>query len=419
MALKQAIRANKIKNYRKELEPLLARKEEIETTIRSAIEELESREFSDEELVDAEAVQTELEEEEKTLQERIDELEAKIAGLEEENRSEESEVENAVERSETKPIEERKEVFHMTKREARIAYLNQESVREFYGKIRETVETPTPAFVGADLTIPVEVIDNLLPAVAERSVFYNEVTVVRLNGQGRAIVEGANPEAIWTEMCDPVEELALLMTAVELDGYKVGGYIPVCNAIIEDSMINLANYVEDKLATAIAKALDKAVIAGEGSTAKQPLGIIEGVTPTALADAALPTFLATYGAVRADNLGTVKIAMRRADYFTSLFPALSAANNGVYMPNLNELTIGGLPIIFSDYVPEGTFIIGDFKKYLLGERSGNTFAVSRDVKFIEDQTVFKMTARYDGKPIDADYFGHYSFFVETQETPEA
>lgn len=410
MALKQAIRANKIKNYRKELEPLLTRKEEIETTIRSAVEELESRDFTDEELTDVEEVQSALEKENAELQERIDELEAKINGLEEENRSEADEVEEAVERSEIKPIEERKEVFPMTKREARIAYLNQDNVREFYRNLSEVVMQKR-AITGADLLIPEEVIDSLLPKVAERSVFYNEVNVVRLNGPGRAILEGANPEAIWTEMCDPVQELALSFTQVEIDGYKVGGYIPVCNAVIEDSMINLANYIEDKLATAIAKALDKAIVVGTGAAGKQPTGITNGVTPTAVADNKAATILATMGALKADNLGTIKIAMRRADYFSKLFEQLVLVPDDApaMIPSLNQPNLAGIPVIFSDYVPAGGFIIGDFKKYLLGERAGNQFAVSTDVKFIEDQTVFKMTARYDGKPVDADYFGYYTF----------
>ena len=409
MALKQAIRANKIKNYRKELEPLLARKEEIETTIRSAIEELESREFSDEELVDAEAVQTELEEEEKTLQERIDELEAKIAGLEEENRSEESEVENAVEAVEAEAKEEKREVVNMNKRQERIAYLNQDNVRDFYGRLAEAVKTR--AVTNGDLLIPEEVIVNLLPMVAEQSKFYNEVNVVRLSGSGRAILEGANPEAVWTEMCDPIEELALAFSAVEVDGFKVGGYIPVCNAVLEDSLINLADYIESKLATAIAKALDKAIVVGTGT--KQPTGIINGVAPIPLIDNKLSSILATMGELKDDNLGVVKIAMQRADYFHKVFDQLvgETAAGQMVMPNIAQANIAGIPIIFSDDVPVGGFIIGDFKKYLLAERSGTRFEVSRDVQFIQDNTVFKMTARYDGKPVDAEYFGYYNFAI--------
>ena len=411
MALKQAIRANKIKNYRKELEPLLVRKQEIDETILSAVEELETRDFSDEELADAEEVHASLEEEYKELQERIDELEAKIKGLEEENRQEVEEVETAAEKADTEIKEEKREVTFMNKRQERIAYLNQDNVRDFYGRLAEAVKTR--AVTNGDLLIPEEVIVNLLPMVAEQSKFYNEVNVVRLSGSGRAILEGANPEAIWTEMCDPIEELALAFSAVEVDGFKVGGHIPVCNAVLEDSMINLADYIESKLATAIAKALDKAIVAGTGATGKQPTGIINGVAPTPLTDNKLSSILATMGELKDDNLGVVKIAMRRADYFGKVFDQLvgETAAGQMVMPNIAQANIAGIPIIFSDDVPVGGFIIGDFKKYLLAERSGTRFEVSRDVQFIQDNTVFKMTARYDGKPVDAEYFGYYTFAV--------
>ena len=406
MALKQAIRANKIKNYRKELEPLTKRRDEIDETVMAAVEELEAREFTDEELSDAEETQKALEEELQELKARIDELEGLIAGLEEENQAEAEEVEEAV-KEEPQQTEEKREEIPMSNRQDRMAYLKQDNVREFYGKIRTAVETR--AITQAHLLIPEEVIVNLLPMVAEQSKLYNEVNVVRLNGSARAILEGANPEAIWTEMCDAVEELALAFQAVEVDGFKVGGYIPVCNAVLEDSLINLAAYVEAKLATAIAKALDKAIIAGTGT--KQPEGIINGVTATALADNKLSTILATMGDLKEDNLGEVKIAMRRADYFGTVFDQLvgETAAGQMVMPNLGQPNVAGIEIIFTDDVPAGNFIIGDFKKYILAERSGTRFEVSSHVQFIQDNTVFKMTARYDGKPVDAEYFGYYSF----------
>jgi HK97 family phage major capsid protein len=215
-------------------------------------------------------------------------------------------------------------------------------------------------------------------------------------------------------MCDPVEELALAFSAVEVDGFKVGGYIPVCNAVLEDSLINLADYIESKLATAIAKALDKAIVAGTGTTGKQPTGIINGVTPTALTGNKLSDILATMGGLKDDNLGVVKIAMRRSDYFGKVFGQLIGETDAGQMvtPNIAQANIAGIPIIFSDDVPAGGFIIGDFKKYLLAERSGTRFEASRDVQFIQDNTVFKMTARYDGKPVDAEYFGYYTFAAE-------
>ena len=50
-------------------------------------------------------------------------------------------------------------------------------------------------------------------------------------------------------------------------------------------------------------------------------------------------------------------------------------------------------------------IVGGFGDlYLLAEREGASVAQSEHVRFIEDQTVFKGTARYDGVPVIAEGF---------------
>lgn len=411
MALRQAIRANKIKTLTKELSPLKSRSEEIQKQMDDYASELEEREFSEEELLEVEKLQEELEREASELEAKIEELEKKIEGLQAEN---EEEVEEVVEEVPQEEREERKEVKVMTQREQKLAYLNQAEVRSFYENLKEAVVNKR-AITDAELTIPVQVVDNLLPMIAEESKFYKEVNVVKLQGSARAIIEGNNPEAIWTEMCDPVEELALAFRQVEIDGYKVGGYIPVCNAVIEDSMIDLANYVEKAIATAIAKALDKAIVAGTGE--KQPVGIINGREATALANNDLVTMLQTLGSIKPENLGKVKIAMNRVDFYSKVFGQLfgfmNDGNGRIAIPSFGDL---GIEVIESEYVPAGTFIVGDFKKYLLGERAGIKLSKSTDVRFIEDQTVFKGTARYDGKPVNEEYFGYYSF---AEATPDA
>ena len=50
-------------------------------------------------------------------------------------------------------------------------------------------------------------------------------------------------------------------------------------------------------------------------------------------------------------------------------------------------------------------IIGGFGgNYLLAERAGIEFDSSKDYLFVQDQTVFKGTARYDGRPLAGEAF---------------
>jgi len=61
-------------------------------------------------------------------------------------------------------------------------------------------------------------------------------------------------------------------------------------------------------------------------------------------------------------------------------------------------------IIILPFIPDGDIVGGYGELYLLGERAGATFAVSEHAQFIEDNTIFKGTARYDGTPVIAEAF---------------
>ena len=56
------------------------------------------------------------------------------------------------------------------------------------------------------------------------------------------------------------------------------------------------------------------------------------------------------------------------------------------------------------FIPDGVIIGGYGDLYLLAERAGAAVGSSEHAMFIEDQTVFKGTARYDGMPVVAEGF---------------
>ena len=65
--------------------------------------------------------------------------------------------------------------------------------------------------------------------------------------------------------------------------------------------------------------------------------------------------------------------------------------------------IGG-DIVVLNFVPDNVIIGGYFDLYTLAERAGEKFATSEHVRFLQDQTVMKGTARYDGTPVIAEGF---------------
>ena len=55
-------------------------------------------------------------------------------------------------------------------------------------------------------------------------------------------------------------------------------------------------------------------------------------------------------------------------------------------------------------MPDGVIVGGHGDLYLLVERDGGQVSQSEHAHFVEDQTLFKGTGRYDGAPVIAEGF---------------
>ena len=406
MALKQLMINKKITSKRSALEILAEQRTAI--TLRSeqlgqAIDEAEK----DEELEVVEEQIAEIETETENKDTEISELEGEIASLEAE-----LEALNDKAKEKTKNTEGREKMPNnlsyregiMNVRES----LQVEEVRDFYNQLSDAVNKKR-AITGLGNTIPTIVLDRIQSKIGDYSTLYNEVTIERLNGDARVIIAGSIPEAIWTEVTDAVQELADSITVVELDAYQLGGYVPVHQFYIDEALVNLATVVEDRLAKASAKALDKAILVGTGAAGKQPVGIVSQVTAEnkVTVDGTVGSVLAELGKIDSDGTsGEVIAVMNRKTYYGEILPQLisTTADGRTVTGSVTSPNIAGVRVVLSAYAPDAKIILGDFKEYLLGERLGVRLSSSEHVRFIEGQVVFKSVARYDGKPVKASAF---------------
>ena len=232
-------------------------------------------------------------------------------------------------------------------------------------------------------------------------------------------------------MCSKLNELDLSFNDTEVDGYKVGGFFAVCNAILEDNDVNLAAEIINALGKSIGKALDKAILYGTGN--KMPLGVVTRLAQTSkpsnhseterewkdLHETNIKTGTGAAGInLFKEIIGNTKNIVN--DYFESNM--IFCMNKKTHVDitvhsmdkNLNAAIVAGvkneMPVIGGEilefsFIPEGDIIYGYPDAYLLAERAGTELGQSEHVKFLEDQTVFKGTARYDGKPVIPEAFG--------------
>ena len=285
------------------------------------------------------------------------------------------------------------------------------------------------AVTGAELTIPVVFLDLIAENMYRYSKLLNRVRVRNVNGEARQTIAGTVPEAVWTEMCGAINELSFVFNQITLDGYKVAGFVPVCNSILEDNDINLASWIVEMLSESIGLAMDKAILYGKGSASKMPLGIVTRLAQTGKpADypANAPEWvdlhttnviqiggdgvtgagfwselmLATGNTFTRYSRGNQFWTMNSKTYATLKSKVIAFTATGDIVANV----FGTLPIINGDidileFIPDGDIIGGYGDLYLLAMRSGMTIESSREVQFIQDNTVFKGKQRADGQPI--------------------
>lgn len=420
--LKTLMLRKKIDAANKALEEARAKKAELETReaeIAAAVEEAETDEEKaavEDEIGKFEAENSENEAKIESLEKDVSEMEAELADIEARQSTTPAPAE--VTPAETTPTEERKMEVNTMKRfknmthEERSAIVAREDVKSFLERTRELIKNKRD-ITGKEYLIPEVVLDLVKANIEDYSKLINAVNKIPVGGKARQTVMGLIPEGIWTEMCGKLNELDFSFGNVEVDGFKVGGFVPVCNAIAEDNDVNLLSELISGIGQAIGYAIDKAILYGTG--VKMPTGIVTAIA----GDSALAQTNIISIASNKTGIALFQEILRATKKISKKY----ARGGLVWVMNNNTLTdlkieglninaagtivagvqgtmpvVGG-EVIELDFVPDNTIIVGFMKLYILSERAGTTISTSEHARFIEDQTVIKGTARYDGKPV--------------------
>lgn len=438
MALKALMLRKKIDDKKKELEALRSTNnfEQRETELEAAIAEAQT----DEEKAAVEEEVNKFEEEKKDFEEKEGALDEEVRKLESELETEEKKQETPApvdpapvdpEKDERKAVNrmETRKFYGMSSQE-RDAFFAREDVKDFLQRVRD-LKGQKRSISGADLLIPEVVVGLIKENVLKYSKLLKHVNLKPVAGEARQLVAGTIPEAVWTEACASLNELSLNFYDEEVDGYKVGGYIAVCNAVLEDSDIALAEEIISALGQAIGYALDKAIL--YGTDTKMPLGIVTRLCQTSK-PSGYPSTRRAWVDLHTSNVKTIAATNTGAALFKQLILNAGAAkgkySRGEKVWVMNETTYtkivaesltinaagavvagvnGTMPVVGGvievlDFIPDNVIIGGYFDLYLLAERAGTKISQSEHVQFIEDNTVFKGTARYDGTPVIDEAF---------------
>lgn len=442
MALKAIMIAKKLEMKRAAFDELVAKDAEFETRSAEIEKAIGEAKTEDEQKAVEEALEKYTEEEAAHNEEK-EKLSAEIKGLEKDLEDAEKDQPEPKGDPEPKKKDERNDftmntinirslpmnvrAFDALPKEQRDAIVAQPDVQNFFAELRNCARSQRDV-TGGELTIPIVFLDLIAENMYRYSKLMRRVRIRNVNGEARQTIAGTVPEAVWTEMCGAINELTFDFNQITLDGFKVAGYVAVCNSLLEDNDVNLASWIVEMLSEAIGLAEDKAILYGKGAGRKMPLGIV-----TRLAQESKPTdYPATAPAwvdLHTSNIITIPTASTGEVFWAAL--AVAAGNTftrysrGERFWAMNSKTLATLqskailatalgryvtfdgmtmPIIGGDveileFIPDGDIVGGYGDLYLWAERSGMTIEASREVQFIQDNTVFRGKERADGMPV--------------------
>lgn len=422
---------------RAKAEAFATREAELEQAIAEASTE-EEQQAVEAAVTEFEAEKAENENEIKTLSERVSALEKELSETEEKQNTPPPADGQPEARGKELPVmanlaitsTRAKKLFGAMTIEQRTAMFEREDVKKFMETIRTCISEKR-ALSNVGVLVPEVYLGLIRENIIEYSKLYKHVYVRPLRGEGRTSIIGTIPEAVWTEMCANLNELDLSFYEAEVDGYKVGGWVPVCNANLEDSEIDLAAEIITAIGQAIGLALDKAILYGVGT--KMPLGVVTRLAQTSAPDNA-PATARPWVDLHTSNIKTISNSLTGVNFYKQLVLDSGAAkgkySRGEKVWVMNETTytalkaemlsinaagavvtgvesslpvVGGIVEVLN-FLPDNVIIGGYFDLYLLAERAGTRIGQSEHYRFLADQTIFKGTARYDGLPVIAEAF---------------
>ncbi len=443
MAIKALMLKKKIDMRKKSLDELLAKDEEF-TTRESELAKALEEATNDEEVDAVEEATAKFEEEKKAHEDEKLKFGAEIDALETELKAEEEaqDVKPVEAPAEEQPQAERKVDIKMDKRnvfanlsdERRNAIMEDESFKGWITEFRSALREKR-AIQNVGLTIPEALLGILRQNVENYSKLMSRVDVRYFKGTSRMLVGGSIPEAVWTECCANLNELELSFSDISMDCWKIGGYMGICNASLQDSDLDLAAEILYALGQAIGYAVDKAILYGRNTSAnsKMPLGIVSRLAqesqPAGYSASERPwvdlhsthmltiannvTGLALFTTILADNVvtsdkyakGSQTWIMNKTTFAFLQTQAASINATGAIVTGMGlQMPIIGGDVVLLDFVPNYVIITGYLEDYLLVVRHGIEFGQSEHVKFLQDKTLFKATQRMDGAPVIAEAF---------------
>ena len=450
MPLKNLVLAKQIKDQRGELEALQAKDADFKTRGESLTADIEAAQTKEE----REAVEAAVETYDKELEAHESAktaLSGSIEALEQELDALEKRTPPAAPQAAAEPKDERMNAmlpnlteirklpmnaraFDTLPQAAQQTIMADNEVKQFIANVRALRNVNT-SVTGADLAIPV----SILPLIAENRFRYSKllsrVMFRTVRGEAHQPVGGLNPEAVWEECCDALNELDFAYSMIPVTCHKVGGFVLICNSLLMETDLDLLADLIEMISQALGKAKDKAILYGKGPAYSMPSGIVPRLAQESKPDS-YPASAPAWTDLHSTHLITIASNLTGAAFWSALRVATGNTYNlyarGELSWCMNSKTyalleskaiattmtgewvalIGGkLPVVSGqidvlEFVPDGDIVGGYFELYLWAQHEGTMIGTDRTgfTLRVKDATLVFGRERADGVPVIAEGF---------------
>lgn len=197
--------------------------------------------------------------------------------------------------------------------------------------------------------------ENISPVFGQARKFTSVTGNLKVARENDAIVAGFVGEG------NDVIEGQLGLEFVELQQKRVGAAITITNQLINDSAVSITDYIQNLLARRVAKAVEKAILTGNGN--EEFKGIVNDADVASVnvsGAVTLDDLQSLYLSIHPDFLNGASFIMQR-DFFNQI--AKMKDNMGHYylqngvVNGVVTQTLFGLPVYQSDSLPDNTPVV--------------------------------------------------------------
>jgi hypothetical protein len=212
---------------------------------------------------------------------------------------------------------------------------------------------------------------------------------------------------------------------LNLGMFKLSGYMPVHNAMLDLGPEWLDRYVRTVLTESLSIGLETGIVAGTGK--EMPVGMImdmktfdadKGYAPKTavkLVDLDPKTIgkeimapLTKKGSkvVTKNGANGIIYVVNPLDYWTKIFPATTPFVDAQGLYRYHVMPLPGT-FVQSVAMPEGRMAVGKGKDYFMGVGTNRRFEKLKELRALEDETVYLARMYGNGKPDDNESFLYF------------